>query len=156
MAKDPFWTPEKITQLTQLWAVGRTCSQIAAVIPGSTRNSIIGKVRRIGLANRAPSGPRRAKGSRKPRQQTLVAILRPTQEPVPLEEPPPIRLQGSTDGLVRLVDLTKMVCRWPVGDPRAKDFHFCGHKPKEGAIYCPYHCSVAYQGKIQSLPKQRA
>jgi hypothetical protein len=34
-------------------------------------------------------------------------------------------------------------CRWPIGDPQADGFHFCG-KPKQGGrSYCEFHARRA-------------
>ena len=36
-------------------------------------------------------------------------------------------------------------CRWPYGDPRQKDFYFCG-KPRVGdSPYCEFHKRRAFQ-----------
>ena len=35
-------------------------------------------------------------------------------------------------------------CQWPIGDPQAKDFHFCGDKAVKNKPYCAVHCSIAY------------
>ena len=41
-------------------------------------------------------------------------------------------------------------CRWPYGDPREKDFHFCG-KPRMGIRpYCEFHVR---QGFSQSTSR---
>ncbi len=34
-------------------------------------------------------------------------------------------------------------CRWPFGDPRDDNFHFCCAKTPEGAIYCTEHSALA-------------
>ncbi len=34
-------------------------------------------------------------------------------------------------------------CRWPYGDPRDDNFHFCCAKTPEGAIYCEEHRLLA-------------
>jgi GcrA cell cycle regulator len=36
-------------------------------------------------------------------------------------------------------------CRWPYGDPRDKDFRFCGGRQLDGRPYCGVHCRMAYQ-----------
>jgi hypothetical protein len=36
-------------------------------------------------------------------------------------------------------------CRWPVGDPGAPDFFFCGAKRIEPLAYCEGHCRMAYR-----------
>ena len=46
------WIPERIDQLKKLWAAGESASVIAATLGGTTRNAVIGKVHRLGLAGR--------------------------------------------------------------------------------------------------------
>ena len=36
-------------------------------------------------------------------------------------------------------------CRWPIGDPRHKDFHFCGKQKVEGHPYCEFHMRRGFQ-----------
>ena len=45
----------------------------------------------------------------------------------------------------RLVELEKDDCRWPIGDPREQNFHFCNGKRVLGSSYCDHHMRVAYQ-----------
>src|SRR5262249_4883212 len=63
------WTDERVDQLKSLWTEGLSASQIARVLgQGITRNAVIVKVHRLGLAGRAtparvdrprlPSAPR--------------------------------------------------------------------------------------------------
>src|SRR5208337_3772843 len=50
------WTDERVELLRQLWLDGRSASQISAQLGhGLTRNAVIGKVHRLGLAGRAKS-----------------------------------------------------------------------------------------------------
>jgi GcrA cell cycle regulator len=35
-------------------------------------------------------------------------------------------------------------CRWPIGDPRHPDFHFCGAPQVPGRPYCELHWRVAF------------
>lgn len=37
-------------------------------------------------------------------------------------------------------------CRWPIGDPRDKDFKFCGC-PISHKSYCQKHAELAYQSQ---------
>jgi GcrA cell cycle regulator len=30
-------------------------------------------------------------------------------------------------------------CRWPIGDPQAEGFHFCGKPKQDGHPYCEFH-----------------
>ena len=45
----------------------------------------------------------------------------------------------------RLLDLEPNDCRWPFGEPRSPDFHFCGERQLEGRPYCEHHWSMAFQ-----------
>jgi len=50
------WTDERVDLLSRLWMEGRSASQIAAQLgAGLTRNAVIGKVHRLGLAGRVKS-----------------------------------------------------------------------------------------------------
>ena len=52
------WTDERVETLKKLWIDGLSASQIAKQLGGVTRNAVIGKVHRLGLAGRAvPSRP---------------------------------------------------------------------------------------------------
>ena len=47
------WTDERVELLSRLWLEGRSASQIATALGGGlTRNAVIGKVHRLGLAGR--------------------------------------------------------------------------------------------------------
>ena len=48
------WTEDRVELLGRLWGEGLSASQIAAALGGGvTRNAVIGKVHRLGLAGRA-------------------------------------------------------------------------------------------------------
>lgn len=34
-------------------------------------------------------------------------------------------------------------CRWPIGDPQAAGFHFCGERKQTGHPYCELHVRLA-------------
>jgi GcrA cell cycle regulator len=44
-----------------------------------------------------------------------------------------------------ILELNESTCRWPIGDPSAVDFFFCGGKTIEGLPYCGFHSRIAYQ-----------
>ena len=47
------WTPEREERLRELWAAGKTATEIAAAIGDPvTRNAVIGKAHRLGLEGR--------------------------------------------------------------------------------------------------------
>lgn len=58
----PDWSDEDIELIKRRWLKGDSAAQIAAGLHGRTRNSVIGKLHRLGLSNHgraAPSAPRR-------------------------------------------------------------------------------------------------
>ena len=134
------WTDERVATLKKLWLDGLSASQIAKQLGGVTRNAVIGKVHRLGLAGRA-TAPRveRPRPAPQPRLHTpRVSVMR--AEPV-VEEP----LEPMPENAVTVVDLSATVCRWPLGDPATPEFRFCGRKAKAGAPYCEAHVRMAYQ-----------
>ena len=66
----------------------------------------------------------------------------------PVERPP----EGP--GLVAaMTGLGVHVCKWPIGDPKAEGFSFCG-RPAEG-VYCAGHARTAYRpGKPKPLQRE--
>src|SRR5437899_1237256 len=79
------WTDERVDQLKTLWTEGLSASQIARVLgEGITRNAVIGKVHRLGLAGRAT--PSRADRPRLPSAPRLYRAREP-EPPVVEEEP---------------------------------------------------------------------
>ena len=46
------WTSEKVENLKRLWAEGYSASRIAQQLGDVTRNAVIGKVHRLGIAQR--------------------------------------------------------------------------------------------------------
>ena len=56
--------------------------------------------------------------------------------------------------IASMADLCGPACKWPIGDPKAADFSFCG-RPTEGAHpYCAGHGAAAFRpGKRTLLAK---
>lgn len=152
------WSDARVEQLKSLWEAGLSASQIAAELGNVTRNAVIGKVHRIGLAGRAKSAAEAAAPRpRKPRPaQPMVRVSRPVSrgsaalaqafEAEP--EPDPV---SSFDNVVpmsqrlSLAQLSEATCHWPIGDPGSPDFFFCGGKSLAGLPYCACHSRMAYQ-----------
>ena len=161
------WTEERVELLKKLWADGLSASQIAGRLGGITRNAVIGKVHRLGLAGRATTSRMRSPRLRHRIGQTpmrpapaariqyrthgntaLKPVFAPVEQrmpalalvPSPIEDlniPPVLR--------VNLLDLKECMCRWPIGDPQSDDFHFCGRHKASGGSYCEHHARIAFQ-----------
>jgi len=126
--KENFWTDERVKILTNMWNEGKTASDIVdALGEGVTRNAVIGKANRIGLEKR-PS-PIKNTDATKKRTSTKKSA---TKETVKEEKS------------FSILDIKEDMCRWPIGDPKDPDFHFCGKKAMEGCPYCEKHANIAY------------
>lgn len=155
------WSEEHVERLKKFWSDGFSCSQIAARLGrGFTRNSVIGKVHRLGLSGRVtlsrkPHPPRRTYAARPRQPKSLGHPWNPVQqlkhepwirqqEPViPPDERQPI-LVRKDDGLHANDKLTETSCRWPCGDVGDADFGFCGHTKVPGLPYCAPHARIAF------------
>jgi len=131
---DLAWSDDRVTTLSKLWLDGLSAAQIAKQLGGVTRNAVIGKVHRLGLGGRAvPSRPTKPA---KVRSARPAAPVRRRLEPRPVSPTPAPSMEGP--GLITsMTALGAHTCKWPIGDPKADDFSFCGrlaHGP-----YCPSH-----------------
>ena len=58
--------------------------------------------------------------------------------------PSPIRKKTSTARGANLLAVTERMCKWPFGDPKKTDFHFCGRAIDVSMTYCAEHRAIAY------------
>ena len=72
------WTDERVELLKKLWADGLSASRIAAELGGVSRNSVIGKVHRLGLSGRAKSTSTGAPRPRKARSPSVAISHAPS------------------------------------------------------------------------------
>ncbi len=159
------WTDERVESLKKLWAEGLSASQIASRLGEVTRNAVIGKVHRLGLAGRATTSrvktmrPRKSVARARPRRVLRFAgggggFGQPANG-VPgqphIEMAPPSFLRHADELVIPMeerksvVTLTDSSCRWPIGDPQHDDFHFCGKGKLQGTPYCEFHARRAFQ-----------
>jgi GcrA cell cycle regulator len=101
-----------------------------------TRNAVLGKIWRLGLTGRRAVVRQRT--APPPHEGSVRARLR---RPLPSIGAPP---QEVVSCPTALFDLRRDQCRWPVGDPRTPEFHFCGARRLEPFPYCDGHARIAY------------
>ena len=147
------WTPELDDCIRQSIATGKSSSEIARHLnlhgfPVS-RNAVIGRKKRLGLCTEGvpwKGGNRvRERGwnpkAPKPPPRTITLPTIPAARPllaiVRTLRPAPV-------GGVSLTHLQHDYCRFPIGDPKAAGFHFCGAEVHPGKPYCTSHCEIAY------------
>jgi GcrA cell cycle regulator len=172
------WTDERIALLKQYWDEGRSASQIAETLgEGLSRNAVIGKAHRLGLAARpsplktgeakpaeteapiaaaiaeeAPRAvPERIAAPATPKTElrapTRASAVPAAKAAEPARAPGPVKGRGK-GGKVTLLDLNDRICKWPIGHPDEADFHFCGKPVSVGFPYCQEHCMLAYQAQL--------
>ncbi len=185
------WTDEMVEELKRLWDEGVTTGEIGRRL-NISKNSIVGKVHRLGLSGRPspikrknetpkedkPNTPAKEKAPKKevatPTNETPKEnkIAKPLAKKVERKEEAPkvvkktvinpietindeedIKLAKSINiqipetqpkEFLGLTDLDNHTCRWPIGDPKDENFHFCGKKVRLGQTYCEEHAAIAY------------
>ncbi len=159
-ARAATWTAERVEQLKGCVDAGLTCSQIAAEI-GVTRNAVIGKLNRLGLSRprgvraSAPAAKRAADRNGRGNVTRLFSQHRILMRlpPEPQERTAVVSIHGGRG--CSLLDLSPGNCRWPISEPGAQDFCFCGNQQVEGLPYCVGHARMAYKSAARA-PSARA
>ena len=165
------WTDERIELLRKLWSDGLSASQIASELGQITRNAVIGKVHRLGLAGRAKvSTSSVARPVRKlathrvggvgvatasagvaarPAMRgntALKGVALPQDESYAMVQELDEEVVIPMSQRVTIMELREGMCKWPMGDPSSPDFRYCGAQGDgSGGPYCAYHARAAYQ-----------
>ena len=154
------WTDERVELLKKLWIDGLSASQIAAQLGGVPGNAFRGmghglivsaRPKRAPPTRRPPTAGRAASPPHRPAARTYVAgntALKIHAHPAPRRVPSPVPIEDLVVPIslnVSLMDLNDSMCKWPIGDPTAENFCFCGHRNFNGLPYCEYHSRIAYQ-----------
>jgi GcrA cell cycle regulator len=176
------WDETRIDRLKEFWAEGKSALAIAAEF-GTTKNAVIGKINRLGLAfkqgkpttieaealSKAASvsqaddvpTPARNENSMTKFGQELIeaaeealAVARGEVEPAGYINEEKTITNPTGRKLLALFDLKLSSCRWPIGDPRDESFGFCG-KRKENAAH-PYCDACRRLAVSPSAGKRRA
>jgi len=156
------WSKKRIALLTELWLTGYSSGECARRL-GVSRNSAIGKLRRLGLLGRErPQLPTMRPGlpparmllktteqvSKPPQKPRKRQNQRPLPPPEPYQAPPPPPVPPI--GRFSLLDLRAGHCRWPEGN-RAP-YQFCGAKQASQSSYCPSHTKQSLSGQARHTP----
>lgn len=137
------WSEERTALLRKLWAEGLSASQIATQLGGVTRNAVIGKIHRLGLAGRAtPSRPaKRPVRARSSIRFVPSSVLKPikVQPPTPtaedLHNTPP-------EGALTIETVRDGQCKYMAGE--GPDALVCGRRTPLGS-WCSLHVKLVYQ-----------
>lgn len=162
------WTEKMVEDLKVFWKQGLTTGEIGKRL-GVSKNSIVGKVHRLQLDARpspikkkdeiaeekAPATPKAenknctkakpaVKNTAPAAEEKAPAAPVKAKEPAKAFAPKPTAPAKSYNGNAKLTDLDNHTCRWPIGDPKDENFHFCGRKIRMGQTYCEEHAALAY------------
>lgn len=162
------WTEQTVETLRKFALEGRSAAWIAAALGAPSRSAVIGKANRIGVkltgsrsgaeGRRAapPAGHGRQAGVRSDGSPPARASWRgparltPGSAPALRETRHPVRwdFADAEVGEMRrigLVAVGEADCKWPIGDPAADDFAYCGLEVAKGRAYCAGHCRMIYR-----------
>ena len=133
------WTDEQVEELKRLWDKGLTTGEIGKAL-GVSKNAVVGKAHRLGLNGR-PSPIRRG-------EEDTAAVSAEKETPAKKKTAKAAVAKKGTakekQKLFTVNDLTSSSCRWPIGDPKDEDFHFCGKEALPDKPYCAEHAAIAY------------
>lgn len=139
------WTEAKVKQLLELAADHWPASHIAERI-GTSRNAVIGKLHRLGIATKEHGMRHRLQQRKvrvpKPRAESEVvphakrAVPAHEHKTPPASTPEPARASKACT----VMDLKLNSCRWPLDGN-----YYCGEQSVRNSPYCQTHFAQAYQ-----------
>ena len=158
------WDKARTERLLALHQEGKTAGEIGAEL-GVTRNAVIGKLHRMGMAKKrqAASQPEPEPEQARPVSDEAPPAAEEGDDPT---DEAPVDSGGETEDADRnsievhrqtakdveetslrlpLMELTSRTCKWPIGDPATDEFWFCGLPSQPGKPYCSAHNNLACQ-----------
>jgi GcrA cell cycle regulator len=145
------WAPEHSGALRDLLAQRLSFSEAAAVInkrfnTAYSRNAVIGRARRLGLAGADRPGGSPYLQHRINRLGEVCPVVPPSARlhwpTPPTEEAKPVQLRciEIDPRHLTLIELERDDCRYPYGgDEEGEAITFCGHPRRPGSSYCTPH-----------------
>ena len=104
-----------------------------------SRSAIAGMLRRAGVvgARQPPKELSMPKKYKKSRNHPVTKYLT-TSETVQAA------IIAAPSRSIGIMQLNKHTCRWPLGEPRKSDFHYCGKRIMDRSPYCVEHTTKAW------------
>jgi len=155
------WKAEEIQLLIELWGENYSEGEIAQKLNRS-RCAIGGKLQRerekghitaphVYIKQKQPGVTDTGNRRRKPWKPAMSASLPPPPDgttTIVRKRQPQLSSRPCS-----IRDLDDTLCRWPIGDPRNADFHYCGSATTTGSKYCDYHTREAYPHRPVYAPE---
>ncbi|OAF17305.1 hypothetical protein AYJ54_37195 [Bradyrhizobium centrolobii] len=146
------WPSEHSDALRDYFLKGMSYAEIGREINARfgtayTRNAVVGRARRLGLAAparmKSPSIVPAFPGEPclfPPRPPALQSWSVPPKSAMKLAAPVKLRCVGIKPRLISLLELAPGDCRYPYGgDKDGEEITFCGHPRTSGSSYCTPH-----------------
>ena len=156
------WTPEKTAELIQMVLDGKNIKLITMHF-GAEKPAIASKIARLRKSGALPKPvkPVKEPNTTKARKVSKPKATTPEQPPEGESAPTPPKTRKTKPAIIEDDDedepakakplrtlelLGSRDSRWPVGDPKAADFKFCGKKIEadQHGPYCREHYKVAF------------
>lgn len=155
------WSDDRVEELKKLHAEGYSASQIAFMLGGATRNSVIGKASRLGLKQQpkkqssVPRAPREPK--RKMEHQPVFRFVAANGNSAAIRmlksvqtEMPKLRCSEIPPRNLPLSELEENDCRYIPGN----DYLYCARPKRPGSSYCWACHDIVWVKPV--LPKPKA
>ena len=138
------WTPEKVAEMLELLNKGMSTRMVANTL-GITKNSVIGKVHRLGLRGGSFNGwgkkAAEAMVTKKRRHRPRLSMFDMVVRPRPVIKYKEVRLP-LTDvpqtHACTIMDLDQGTCHWPLWRDDGEEKFYCGASV-DGRTYCADH-----------------
>ena len=150
------WTEAIEGRVRKLFQEGMSAGEIAGQIGAPSRNTIIGKIARLGLKRAVKLGHSASVKTKPARVVAPVARAKPAMAAKPDLPPKPVepKKAATTAGddaqvdTITIHELRENRCHWPFGDPRDEGFRYCGAPVaaatrERGRFYCDRHMAAA-------------
>lgn len=143
------WSEPVTARLIEIWP-HNSGLQCAAILNGEfgillTRQAVIGKATRIGIASITKTTRHPMDFSHRPRIAKPIALRAPIQRK-PRRELPPMACEVPPLNL-SLADLPDNGCRFIPGS----DLLYCGHEQWKESSYCAFHHRIVYTPPVQKV-----
>ena len=135
------WSEEALTQLRELWESGRYSFEWIASTMGRSRNSVAGKIHRLGIERKHHTAERPGAKTSKVAANAVRAARIRAKAPKPEKPAPPV--------IVPYVPLGKPwlerqpgECAFPIGGRGDGLISCCS--PSPGSVYCEHHRDMMF------------
>lgn len=142
------WTEAEIAILEKEWPTGASAREIAWLLPGKSRNAVIGKAHRLGLHKKETEivitvTQKKSKAPRKRKRGAVVpqeGIMKKLNAPIRIPDHKPLTNRPP----ISIMELGKNTCRAIVGHAPNGLAVYCGDQTFADKSFCEGHCALFF------------